>query len=521
MIVRIQTGRSFHGAAIYYLHDKRAAHELLRVSDERVAWTHTHNCASHVPELAIHEMIAIATHQAELKREAGRGPGGRTCDEPVMTISLSWHPVEKPTKDHMIETAESFLKHMGWQEHQAMFLAHNDTEHQHVHVVLNRIHPLTGIVHDNYRDQQRARKWREGYERQHGKFRDEPTPQRHMHHDFARQAREVPQQYALLEAQNIKALERFERRHLANRHEKDREAFLKGGKQQFKDACRTAYQATRAKHRPLWVQHYRQTKDSLEYARGQAQQFKRQAIRAAKHNDFDAARGFNAQADKILMTAERLVAEARFDLNQAQRTETREAQDAACKQLFEERRIAFETLKDAQKQDRGELHGIQTARTEHEPYDHARLKELLQEVPPAERQPPAQTKDVDKAPIRLPSALREDDEKITRDPAPKGPHRNATDAASGGIAKAVEIIGNVMESFIAPPTEKEQAIAKAQAQAEAEAAPEREAAQAEREAQQRAQSTAERIQAYFAEHAERIAAEAHDRALKEKRTRER
>ncbi len=493
MIVRIQTGRSFFGAALYFLHDKKHEHELLRLSDERVAWTHTHNCASPMPEIAVHEMIAVATHQAELKRESGHAPGGRKCDEPVMTISLSWHPVEKPAKEEMIEAARGFLQHMGWQEHQALFLAHNDTQHQHVHIVLNRVHPSTGLVHNNFRDQQRAGKWRERYEREHGKFRDEATPQRHIQHGLAKQGRAVQLKYAELETQNTKAQERFERRQLSHRHQQERETFLSGGKQQFKDTSRAAFETIRAKHRPLWVEHYRQTQHSLEFARRQAQPLRRQAVRAAHRNDFDAARAFNTRADTILNTAQKLVAEDRQQLNATQRTETREAQDLACKQLFDQRKLAFETLKDHQQQDRGELRGIQTARADNEPFSATRLKELLSEVPPTERAPAGQGREGEPAPILLPTAPREAEERITHDAPMRAPRHDGFDGAAGGIGKAAEIISDALGSFFAPPTPQEQAIEKAKAQAEAEAAPDREADAQMREAAARAQSTSDKI----------------------------
>ena len=46
MVPNIKKGASFRGAMLYYLHDKRREGELLRLSDERVAWTATRNCAA-------------------------------------------------------------------------------------------------------------------------------------------------------------------------------------------------------------------------------------------------------------------------------------------------------------------------------------------------------------------------------------------------------------------------------------------------------------------------------------------
>ena len=38
-------GRSFRGAALYYLHDKRQEGEAERLTSERVAWAHIHDNA--------------------------------------------------------------------------------------------------------------------------------------------------------------------------------------------------------------------------------------------------------------------------------------------------------------------------------------------------------------------------------------------------------------------------------------------------------------------------------------------
>ena len=96
MVPNLKKGGSFRGAMLYYLHDKRQEGELLRLSDERVAWTATRNCAANDPELAFQEMSATAWDAEQLKAEAGERLSGHPLEKPVMTISLSWHPSERP-----------------------------------------------------------------------------------------------------------------------------------------------------------------------------------------------------------------------------------------------------------------------------------------------------------------------------------------------------------------------------------------------------------------------------------------
>ena len=65
-------------------------------------------------------MWHTAEAQAMLKRQAGvRTTGTVVIDDPVKTISMNWHEDDKPTREHMIESADGFLKHMGRDQHQA------------------------------------------------------------------------------------------------------------------------------------------------------------------------------------------------------------------------------------------------------------------------------------------------------------------------------------------------------------------------------------------------------------------
>jgi hypothetical protein len=41
----------------------------------------------------------------------------------------------------MIAATKSFLKAQGWQEHQCVVVAHSDTAHPHVHLMIDMVHP--------------------------------------------------------------------------------------------------------------------------------------------------------------------------------------------------------------------------------------------------------------------------------------------------------------------------------------------------------------------------------------------
>ena len=177
MIVRIQApGGSFLGAGKYYLHDKLGDDERIAVKDqgdERVWFTDTRNTLNTDPARALDEMWRTAEDQAYLKMQAGVKRGGRVCEDPVKTLSLSWHKDDKPTPEHMIESADAYLKHMGWDAHQTLFVGHNDTEHRHIHIILNRVDPANGRTLDDYREQKRSQVWALAYEKTHEQLRCE------------------------------------------------------------------------------------------------------------------------------------------------------------------------------------------------------------------------------------------------------------------------------------------------------------------------------------------------------------
>src|ERR1700690_529868 len=110
MIVRIlSSGSSFQGLSAYLTHDAEAE------TKERVSWTHTHNLANdHVPS-AVDEMLWTARNAELLKQEAGIRAGGRATENQVKHLSLNWAPEETPSREHMMETAQDFLRHMNWE----------------------------------------------------------------------------------------------------------------------------------------------------------------------------------------------------------------------------------------------------------------------------------------------------------------------------------------------------------------------------------------------------------------------
>ena len=91
---------------------------------------------------------------------------GRLCEKDCLHASLAWEPGYEPSKDEMVEAARGFLEALGMNTAQAVFIAHTDTGHKHIHIVASRIDPKTGKTFSEYDDQIKAQRWALRWERE-------------------------------------------------------------------------------------------------------------------------------------------------------------------------------------------------------------------------------------------------------------------------------------------------------------------------------------------------------------------
>ncbi len=63
--------------------------------------------------------------------------------KPVYHIALSFDPDDAVDRATMLRVADRLLRDLGLQEHQALIVAHGDTRHAHLHIMVNRVHPQT------------------------------------------------------------------------------------------------------------------------------------------------------------------------------------------------------------------------------------------------------------------------------------------------------------------------------------------------------------------------------------------
>lgn len=164
------TGPSFKGAALYYLHDKRQKGEEMRLTQDRVSWTQTRNLATADPELAWKIMAATALDQDRLKAEAGVKNTGRKSSNAVYAYSIAWHPDEvgRIGQAEMVRAAEESIQALGAGDRQILIVAHNDTDHPHVHVLINRVSPQDGRMLGTSNDYKKLDAWALAYRKARG-----------------------------------------------------------------------------------------------------------------------------------------------------------------------------------------------------------------------------------------------------------------------------------------------------------------------------------------------------------------
>ena len=142
--VEITQGKSFKGLSQYLLNDQREDEAQSVQTSNRVGWTQTYNLADADPDKAWRLMLATANSADALKEAAGI-KRGRKVKNTVYHYSLNFHPEDEVTEDVARKAVAESLATLGMQDHQALAVEHTDTDHRHIHVMVNLIDPQNGM----------------------------------------------------------------------------------------------------------------------------------------------------------------------------------------------------------------------------------------------------------------------------------------------------------------------------------------------------------------------------------------
>ncbi len=124
----------FHALARYLVEgDDKPPHP------DRVAWVLSHNLPTDDPALAATYMTATAQMS-------------KRCRNAAYHAMIAWAPHEKPSPEIMQEIAIKTLGLAGLGQHQALIMGHGDKPHAHLHMLINRVHPVTGRAWETSQD---------------------------------------------------------------------------------------------------------------------------------------------------------------------------------------------------------------------------------------------------------------------------------------------------------------------------------------------------------------------------------
>ena len=126
MIGKVIVGKSFGGCLRYCLEDKKMANDIDKMIMKNRAEVLQYNmCFGNKAELIqqFNEVRKLNTKQSK----------------PVMHITLSFAPGERLSKQQLTEISSHCAEDFGFDKNQFIAVEHHDTEHQHFHIVVNRI----------------------------------------------------------------------------------------------------------------------------------------------------------------------------------------------------------------------------------------------------------------------------------------------------------------------------------------------------------------------------------------------
>lgn len=355
----------------YILHDARTT------SRDRILWNETRNLISKADD-AWFEMFATARDQAALKQHSGQSARGRKNISPVLHLTLSWAQGESPTPEHMRETALSSLDALGLAGHQALLAAHSDKQHLHVHIVVNTIHPETGMTAALKYSKERLSRWAEAYEKEHGIHIEQRirNNQRRKEVSSAREqdpsipfepvknkqtARKdwIEQQEILDRMKELRSEIRptlqqpspQDRKILAMHHRAERDAYYQNARGAVQRACSAVF----TRRRPQWRDLYRVHKKESARLR-EAHPFERavyvytQRNRLGNGKPLTVRQMFNLiiKPDRLLNRVETIQAQERASLARSEKTEKKQVSD----RLWQNYKAGIEKIRERQKTER-------------------------------------------------------------------------------------------------------------------------------------------------------------------------
>jgi hypothetical protein len=141
---------------------KRTAEYVLDAKGvgEKVAWCRISNCHSEVPAAAIAEVLATQSANQRAKSDK------------TYHLVVSFPAGERVSKEQAEDIEDSLCAGLGFEGHQRISAAHQDTDNFHIHIAINKIHPKTFNSVEPYNAYWKLDGIAHELERKHGLHRD-------------------------------------------------------------------------------------------------------------------------------------------------------------------------------------------------------------------------------------------------------------------------------------------------------------------------------------------------------------
>ncbi len=130
--IRTMNKSSFSGL-VQYITNAQDRNE--RVGDVRIT-----NCMSEHHEWAVKEVECV-------QRQNTRSKADKTYH-----MLVSFRAGENPSPEVLRKVEERLCESLGYQEHQRVSTVHHDTDHLHIHIAINKVHPGKLTIHKPFRD---------------------------------------------------------------------------------------------------------------------------------------------------------------------------------------------------------------------------------------------------------------------------------------------------------------------------------------------------------------------------------
>ena len=140
-VITIKPGAPSKGFANVMRYVMRAKEELppgqsldgghFNIDDDQLYWTLDEDRLGYAEDLA-----GVCDGTAEDCSRKGRFKGN-----PVYHVAINWQEGEHPSAKQAEHACRHIMRELGFAEHQAAWAIHRDTDNDHVHLVINRVHP--------------------------------------------------------------------------------------------------------------------------------------------------------------------------------------------------------------------------------------------------------------------------------------------------------------------------------------------------------------------------------------------